>query len=198
MKTHNLLITIIAACFILAGTSVKAQKASGNVVTRDITVADFSGINLSEPIDYLITQGDKNLLIIETDDNLFDQVKADVSNGILSIDTHSLGGASRLKVTIQVKELKNLNISGASNVKTTNTITSPELKIKASGAAEATLDLNVPQLTSELSGASNITLNGNATNHTLKASGASDLKADNLQTSTTNVTLSGACTVKLA
>jgi hypothetical protein len=197
MKTKTNLSILFIALFLLIIPQLKAQNASGNVISRDFTVDDFSGIDLSEPMDYLIVQGDKNLVKIETDDNLLDKVKTEVRNGILSVDTRSLGGASQLKVTIQVKELKNISISGAATLKSENALKSTDLKIDASGAAEVKLEVNVENLETDLSGAAEIKLSGNALHHSVKASGAADLKAEDLQTSTTEVHMTGASSAKI-
>jgi hypothetical protein len=197
MKTKTNLSILFIALFLLIIPQLKAQNASGNVITRDFTVDDFTGIDLSEPMDYLIIQGDKNLVKIETDDNFMDKVKTEVRNGILAVDTRSLGGASQLKVTIQVKDLRNITISGASTLKSENTLKSADLKIDASGAAEVKLEVNVENLESDLSGAAEIKLSGNAVHHSVKASGAADLKAEDLQTSTTEVHMTGASSAKI-
>jgi hypothetical protein len=181
MKTKTIVTAIYIALFLLITPQIKAQNASGNVITRDFTTDDFTGIDLSEPMDYLITQGDKNLVKIETDDNLMDKVKTEVKNGILNVDTRALSGASTLKVTIQVKDLKSITISGAATLKSENTIKTPELKIDASGASEVKLAVDAGKLTSELSGAANVRLSGNAGHHTVRAGGATDLRAEDLQ-----------------
>jgi hypothetical protein len=197
MKTNRIITALLVATLLMITTQLKAQNASGNVVSRDITVENFTGIDLSEPLDYIILQGDNDLVKIETDDNLIDKVKAEVKNGILMVDTRSLGGASSLKVTIQTKDLKSITTSGAATLKSENTLKAKDLKIDASGASELKLTVDVTNLTSDLSGAANLKLSGNAIRHTVKASGAADLKADDLQTSVTEVEMTGASTAHI-
>jgi hypothetical protein len=193
MKTNKIITTLFVAMLLMIASQLKAQNASGNVISRDFTVENFTGIDLSEPLDYTIVQGDKGLVRIETDDNLMDKVKTEVKNGILTVDTRSLGGASSLKITIQVtNDLKSINTGGAATLKSMNVLKLTDLKIDASGASELKLELDVSDLVSDLSGAANLTLSGNAIRHTVKASGAADLKADDLQTSITDVSLTGA------
>jgi hypothetical protein len=197
MKTNKIVNTLLITLLFLTAPQLKAQNASGNVISRDFPVEEFTGIALSEPIDYILLQGDKNLVKIETDDNLMDRVKTEVKNGILTVDTRDIRGSSSLKVTIQVKELESIAISGAASLKSENTLKSPELKIDASGAADIKLDVEATELVSDLSGAANLKLSGNAIHHTVKASGAADLKAADLQTSTTEVHMTGASNAKV-
>ena len=140
MKTKTILSALFLVFFLLITLQLKSQNASGNVISRDFPTDDFTGISLSEPLDYSIIQGDKNLIKIETDDNFMDKVKISVHNGTLTVDTRSLNGASELKVTIQAKDLKSIDISGASTLKSENTLKLDNLTIDASGAAEVKLD----------------------------------------------------------
>ncbi|MEI6851406.1 MAG: DUF2807 domain-containing protein [Bacteroidota bacterium] len=197
MKTKITVSTFVLIFSLLITTQLKSQNASGNVITRDFPTNDFTGISLSEPMDYTILQGDKNLVRIETDDNFMDKVKISVHNGTLTVDTRSLNGASELKVTIQAKDLKSIDISGASTLKSENTLKLDNLTIDASGAAEVKLDLDVANLESDLSGAANVKLSGIVLNHNIKAGGAADLKALELQTSKAEVELTGASNVKI-
>lgn len=197
MKTYKTVTTLFVAALLMITSQLKAQNGSGNVISRNIPVESFTGIDLSEPLDYIILQGDTGLVKIETDDNLIDKVKAEVKNGTLTVNTRSLGNATSLKVTIQVKDLRNITSSGAATLKSENTLKATDLKIDASGASELNLTVDVTNLSSDLSGAANLKLSGNAIRHKLKASGATDLKAEDLQTSVTELEMTGASNARI-
>ncbi|MEI6122043.1 MAG: DUF2807 domain-containing protein [Bacteroidota bacterium] len=197
MKTYKLLTATFIAMTFLMAPNAKAQKASGNVITREIQIGDFTGINVSDPIDYIVSQSDKNLIKIETDDNLFDNIKTEVKGGILYIDANSALGATKLNVYILVKDLKNIKITAAASIRSDNTLKSSNLQIDASGAADVKLDVEVTNLVTDASGAASVKLSGTAQNHNIRASGASDLKAENLKTKTAQVKISGASNAKI-
>ena len=197
MKTHKITIVIVMSYIFMTSFYSFGQQASGNVLSREFQVAEFNGIDLNEPLDYIILQGDKGLVKIETDDNLMDKVKTEVKNGVLMVDTRALSAASSLKITIQVKDLNSIKTASASTLTGQNTINSNDLKIDALGASEIKLEVNAAVLTTSLSGAARLTLSGNAEKHSIKASGAADLKAEDLKTSITDVKLSGASSARV-
>ena len=83
---------------------------------------------------------------IEAEEDLQEHIEAKVSGGILRIsmdwprfkwDRHE-----KINVYIQVKELDYLDVSGAGNIKSTNTIVTDRLELDVSGAGHLNLSLD--------------------------------------------------------
>jgi hypothetical protein len=195
MKTKIAAVLMAGLAGILQGPGIMAQgeeKGSGNVViqTRDVPV--FHGIEAGGVFKIFITPSNIQKVEIETDDNLQDNIRIGVDDGILELSSNRIRNFTKLNVYIQVMELTSLKASGACEVKTEAAITSSPLEVKASGASEVTMEMNVKELDTEVSGAAEVKLSGYAAHHDAQVSGAANLKASGLKTEVAEVEISGA------
>lgn len=190
----------LSLVLILAGFTAFAQTTgSGNVIGQSFDVSGFDGISISGVFNVELIQSDDFSLYIETDDNLFDKLDIDVSNaGILYLGVSNTRKITQLKATITMPQLKSVEASGATHVKTANTFSGDVLRLEVSGAANASLDLQYQKLLSELSGAAKIKLSGSAETHKAELSGAAKLTANTLKTSSTTIDASGASNAYIA
>lgn len=163
-----------------------------NIVLQERNLAPFDGIDVGGAFTVILSQGNTQIVKVETDENLQSKVITEVENGELKISSKSMNNPGKLNVYVTVKQLHSLNISGAASVKGENKLTSDHLRIESSGAAKATLDVETTKLDTEVSGASDLKLSGSATEHTSELSGAGQLKALDLITSKSTLDISGA------
>jgi hypothetical protein len=192
MKTLEkaLSVGIILALTALLPFTVMAQDH--NITIQERTVAPFDAIDVGSAFTVILSQGDQQLVKVETDENLQSRVVTEVEDNELRISSKGMNNPGKLNIYITVKQLHSLNVSGAASVKGENKLTSDNLKIETSGAAKADLDIETTKLTSEVSGASDLKLSGSATLHYSEISGAGQLKALDLLTSTSTMDISGA------
>lgn len=190
MKTFPFLLTIL----IFMGITRAFAQSIGNgrvvVVTQDLPF--FNAIEAGGAVSLTLIQSDNYKVIIETDENLAPLVNAKVSGGTLKISTLGIRKATKLELTVLLKEISLLEVSGAVRVKSDGSLMSEFLSLKCSGATTATLDLNVSKLNTHLSGAAKLSLSGQADHHILSLSGAATLQAGKLATTTTEASGSGA------
>jgi hypothetical protein len=170
-----------------------AQKTgSGNVIGKNYTLDSFTGITVGGAMKVTLIQAEEQSVYIESDDNLFSEISAEVKNGTLQLSTKNIRKATKLSAIITAPEINLIDASGASDVKGENVINTTAFTLKASGASNVVLEVEADNMETLLSGASKANLSGNVTSHRAKLSGASKLSAGKLETSVTHVDGSGA------
>lgn len=184
-------------------------------------VGEFNGIEVSSAIALYLSQGSENAIAISDDDNA-SKVKTEVVNGVLKIYVEGnfwnkwRTGDKMAKAYVTVRNIEKIVANGASLVRITDKITSPNLKITLngasnlkgdivsdllkldfSGASSSKATLNCKTVQVDLSGASSGSFTGNTDNLDVEVSGASSLKAFDLIAATCNARASGASSVRI-
>ncbi|MBU1010299.1 MAG: DUF2807 domain-containing protein [Bacteroidetes bacterium] len=178
--------------------SATAQKTgSGKITGQTFTVPEFDHIIIGGAMKATVSQSDKISVVIETDDNLFENIQVDVKNRVLEISARNIKNPSTLKAIISLPALKGLQVSGAGSFTGTNLFEGKDLFIEVSGAGKVQLAVKYDNISTTLSGASKLTLEGNANEHSAKLSGASKLVAPELETENTTLNTSGASNAKV-
>jgi len=199
-KIIRVLTGLMAALFIAAvAMPLQAQRLKGNknVLSQERNVGNFTGIDVGGAFDVYLTIKNEPSLIIETDENLQDNITTKIRNDKLVISSSAIRNATKLNIYISAPEITYIKTSGAASLEVSNTLSADLLQLVASGASDIRLDADVDELITEASGASTVRLTGTAANHQVKASGAADIKAGELLTRTTSVAASGASDVTI-
>lgn len=201
----------------LTYTSVKAQtKGNSDVTTQERQVPAFEAIKVGCAINLYVSQGDKQIVKVVTDENLQDRITTKVTNGILSLSCDNIKDASKMNVYVTAVNLSKIDASGASKVtgetvlksdvfglytsgaaKTTLNIETGTFNNETSGAANNVISLKAKTVNTEVSGAGNLSLKGSAENHKTEVSGAGSLKALEFITDNTDANVSGAGNAKI-
>jgi hypothetical protein len=184
---------LTANCF-----AVHHGDGDGNVIKQDRQVSGFNKINISSAFHVMLTQGDKEALTVEADDNLMDNIITEVVGNELKIHCKRGGGHSK-KMTIYLtfKNLKDLEVSVAVELETTNHLKLQDLKLDISGAAEMKMDLEADRLDGDLSGASEMDLTGRVSSASIEISGASEIDALEMEIADLILDVSGASEAKV-
>jgi hypothetical protein len=88
-------------------------EGSGNVITKDISVKSFDELDASGVFNLQLSQGDKETLRIEADDNLMDLFIIENEGSTLKIKmkkNSNFNSKKQLKVYITFKTLKSMNL----------------------------------------------------------------------------------------
>jgi hypothetical protein len=180
-----------AAC---GGTSSGSVTGSGNVVSRDISVASFSRLEVGSAFEVRMSVGAADAVTVHVDDNLVDQLDVGVSGDTLHVKMKSGTSVSdaTLKADVVVRALKSADASGASNISLVDQIETGKLSLTLSGASGIAGRIKTSDGHLEASGASHARLSGSATNLNMTASGTSRLEAADLTVKSLVVQLSGA------
>lgn len=165
--------------------------------TRD--VKDFDQVKLREYGELIITQGEQESITIGADEELLPRIKTEVVNRklIIAIEQDWIEQFSsylttrKIKYHLQLKNIQQLEISGAASVKAAD-LTADRLELKVSGAANVNVSqLHVHHLNVELPGTSNLDLAGQADVQTVVVSGAGMYRAPRLETQKTSIEITG-------
>jgi putative autotransporter adhesin-like protein len=183
--------------------SLFSQKVinDANAVSRQ--VSSFHAINISSAFSVIINQGNEESLAVSANQKEYlDHIQTIVEGGVLKIwyDEKSKWWHNhrKLKAYISVKNLDEIKVSGASDIKLEGQLSSSNLKLHLSGASDFKGMLIVSgKLDIQLSGASDINITGSAENTYINASGASDVKAYDFKTGICSVDASGACSINI-
>jgi hypothetical protein len=189
----NVLKTELAAFFLLLfSLGVMAQDGNKNATTQTRDLATFDGLNITAIFKVIFTQGEPQSVKIETDENMFDKVKTEVNGGILTLSTKGgINNPTKINVYITAKDLKSLDMSGASKFSSTNTINTSKLKIYLSGISAATLSTNAATVVCDLSGVGKLDLEGSGDQLSADISGTAKLIASKFEVKEAKVGTSG-------
>jgi hypothetical protein len=164
---------------------LKAQKST---VERDL--ATYNQLEISGALSVHLLKGETPRISITAEEKEIENIVTEVTNGVLKISMK--GKPENVQLQLFYTELNSIKQSGATKVFSEESVNSPKLYLETTGASLASLQLNTSNLTTNISGAGEVSLMGSADVHTTKISGAGVLKAYDLQTQTTDATISGA------
>ncbi len=203
MKTKQLLTLAIALTFLLTLQSSCSYgfggiKGDGNVVKQDRQIGSFSGLDVGGAFKVFLTQGDKESIVVEADENLLDVIATEVRGNTLVIKTtEDIRDSEALNIYLTFKGLEEMEISGACHLTGENKMKFDNLELDCSGAADIDLKMAVSELNLDLSGASQVELFGSAESVELDLSGASHFDGYDLEADIYNAEISGAAQAKI-
>lgn len=178
-------------------TAICLSSLAQNKETRD--VRDFDEVIMRVGGKVLITQGNKNEVILEGDEDYLKEIETEVRGGRLNIKSRRSnwrwwrGGnnRSRLTVYITVKELKGAYISGSGDIISQNTIKTRDFTASIAGSGDIEMDLEVEYVEAKISGSGNIELQGKSDEARLSISGSGKYIAEKLVVGDYRVSMSG-------
>ena len=192
MKKNVLKTEFAAMLLLLFSLSVMAQNGNRNVVTQTRDIATFDGIKVSAVFKIFFTQGEPQSVKIETNENLIGKVSTEVTGGILELGTKgSINNPSKMIVYITAKDLKSLDMTGASKFTTTNKVTTPELNLDLSGISAATITADATVVKCDISGVSKLDLQGSGDQLSADISGTAKLLASKFEVNSVEINTSG-------
>jgi hypothetical protein len=174
-----------------------ALKPSDVIITEDRDLSGFTGIDMRTFGKLILSQGERESVIVKGSDNIVAVIQSSVRDGILVFETDqniNITGVNEenvLTFTIVVKELSSLTISGAADVEM-DSLSTPTLDVTMSGAGQFVLDqLKADSLNITLSGLGSVEGSGEVTNARIDIPGAGSVNAGDLKVQTVDVTISG-------
>jgi len=179
-KTYLLSILFIAllAVAILPSCRFKCTKGSGNHVTEQRKVGNFSRINISGGFQVHLKQDSSNTVSITADDNLLKYVHLEADGDELHIYyKRNLCASGEMVLNIGVRNLESLKGSGSVAFISDGKINTKDLNIKLSGSGRVDMDLTAANVFTEANGACEINLKGQATMHKVEMNGNGNIHA---------------------
>jgi len=188
-----MVLSLTSSCMLADGI-----KGNGDVVKEDRSVSGFDGISVGGAFDVFLTQGSTEALTIEAESNLMEYIETEVIGGTLRIKSEeNLKPNKSIKLYITLKDIKELDVSGACDIVSENRLKLDDLELDVSGAADVELSLELNKLEADFSGASDIQLAGSANELELDISGAGELDAMEFEVEKVRLEVSGAASAKV-
>ena len=179
-----------SSCFISPHETI---YGSGNVVTEERDIGEFTGLKVSSGIDVVIRQGNEISLELEADDNLHEAIITEVVDNTLKIYTRkNIRKARSKKVFLVYEDLNTIRISSAGDVTGENTLQTKRLDIDLSSAGDLTLDVEAENISCDISSSGDARLSGSTEVLVVSLSSAGDLHAYELITKKAEVSCSSA------
>src|SRR5712691_7811520 len=187
-------LSVCLGAVLLAGVACTQITGSGRIVTKQVEVASFSRIEVSDVFDVSVAIGEPEKVTLRVDDNLTDHLDVGVAEGTLRLRLEASTSVrhATLHADVIARSLSGIEVSGSSKVHLSRRFTIDSLEVTLSGASVIDGSLACGSARVELSGASNATLSGSAEVLVLQGSGASQIEARRLQSRHLTVGLSGA------
>ena len=184
-------------------TSVVAQdekrstvEGNGNMVTKDIAVSSFEILKASGIYELRLSQGDKESVKIEADENLHQYFNVKNEGNSLVIDMDKLKKVnlktkSKMKVYVTFKKLKEMELKTVGNVASDENLSFENLSFKNRSVGNVDIELTVNKLELSNTSVGNITLDGKAQDVNVINTGVGSLHAGNFVVQTMNIENSG-------
>jgi hypothetical protein len=181
----------------LALTACGVSRGSGKVATESRDVRDFDAVQLSTIGQLILTQGEKESLQIEAEDNVIPTITTQVTGGTLIIATQGFPSQTvvptrAVKFYVTMRAIHDLRLSGAGSVHASS-IETDDLELSVSGAGSMTIgSLIANTVDVNLSGVGGIDLAGTVREQRVAISGTGSYRASRLESQTAELTITGA------
>lgn len=165
----------------------------GEVIEATLTPNDFTGFVSAIAADVYLTQGDTQKVVVEAQENIIDNIRTHVSNGIWLIEYRNLVfRAEPVKIFITVPDLTKAAISGAGSITGLTPFENlGHLEFAISGAGDMDMEAESEELDVRISGAGDLNLRGTTEYLDISISGAGSVDAYDLPARDTEIVISG-------
>lgn len=172
------------------------QRGSGNIVAETRAVSGFDAVSIEYPAQVFITQGDKESVKVEADDDFLPGLQTSVRGSRLVVsykvqEGKRINPTEMVKITIVVKDLQQVDFASAGEL-FINGLKTDGLDISISGAGNIEMnDLEAGSLSVNLSGAGSMQASGKADDLKVNISGFGSFDGEDLHSQSADITLSG-------
>ena len=180
----------VAALFVTAANSQDHEnhdkdsrpriEGSGNIVTKEINVSPFSQLDVKGVFSVLLTQGNKEGVKIEADDNLQSlfEVKNDGSTLVISMKENSnFNSKKKLKVYVTFKKLSSMNLKTVGDISSEDNLNFDDLKISNKSVGSIDLKMTAQSIDVDNKSVGSVKLNGKAENAIIRNKGVGSVQA---------------------
>ncbi|MFW5714619.1 MAG: head GIN domain-containing protein [Brevefilum sp.] len=202
MKTNRFIAMLILIITVLVLSAcrlpfVDVVRGSGDLVAETREVSGFNKVRLDGAGRLVITQGESESLEIEAEDNIINELTAEVRDQTLVLGFQDQPWKTTviptrgITYTLTVIDLTDITFNGAGDLEMQSLETS-SLNLVINGAGQINLDeLMADSLSVQISGTGTIDIGGQVSSHVVAIEGAGNYQAGDLQTSSTEVNING-------
>ena len=187
MKTSSTkLLTILFIATLFSSCAIDMfNRATGNrnVVTEDRSAKeDFTKIKVSTGLELYISQGLKNQITVEADENLQDIIITEIQDGMLKIYSEkNIWRAKARKIYVTIENLEAIAATSGSDVYANETLKVNNLNISATSGSDINISVDANTVETNATSGSDIEVSGVSNNHISKATSGASIDAYQLQ-----------------
>lgn len=187
---------LLFSLFTKAQNDKETIEGNGKVVTKDVTVKSFNELEANGVYELTLTQGDKEAVKIEADENLQQYFTVSNEGSKLVINTEklkdkNLKGKVKMKVYVSFKKLTNMEIATVGSVHSDNELVFDNLEFKNKSVGNVNLKLTANKINFENKSVGNVQLSGKAETFNVKNNGVGSLQASDFIVQTMDIENSG-------
>lgn len=180
--------------------SCSYTSGSGNIITENRSVKDFTGISVGGNFDVEVKIGPATEVKVEADDNIMRYIETVVSGNTLKIRTKDLHnyGDVHMKVYITTPSLVKINASASARVDVKDEIKSTEkISFNASSSGNIHADVDAPDVEADASSGAGLNLTGKTRTYNAQASSGGSIKSFDLLSENTIVQVSSGASARV-
>lgn len=171
-------------------------EGNGKSVTRDVAVQPFEALKASGVYELKLSQGSKESVRIEADENLqqYFEVKNEGSKLVIDmakLKNVRLNKTHKMIVYVTFTKLKDLDLSTVGNIRSDDNLSFDDLSLSIKSVGNVNLKLTANKLSLSNQSVGNVTLSGKAQNAVFKNEGVGSLKAGDFIVQTINIKNTG-------
>ncbi|GAB4093604.1 head GIN domain-containing protein [Flaviaesturariibacter terrae] len=188
----------LAAPAVFAQDNDKTESISGNgkIVTANVPVQPFESLEASGVYELKLSQGDKESVKIEADENLQALFHVRNEGSKLVIDmgkktNFSLKKSTKLVVYVTFRTLKSLSLNMVGNVRSEESLSFTDVTIKNNSVGNVSLKLTANSIHLNNNAVGNVTLSGRAQNAVFNNDAVGSIRAGDFVVQTVNINNDG-------
>lgn len=187
-----LFICICASFLVSCEFSLNQKKGNGKISLEEYYVDGFNSLRIGGYYRVNLVPGDRNLVTVETDENLIPYINVESHSGTLSINNiYDLKSKKGITIEIFYKDLNKIYSMGASKVMHSDVLKTDKLTVDLAGTGLIELNVDAEETEVILSGAGLIRMKGLVNRQTVTLSGAGAYKASGFKSELCRISLLG-------
>ncbi|HAF29313.1 MAG TPA: DUF2807 domain-containing protein [Bacteroidales bacterium] len=205
MKTKQFR-TISVTVFFLLG--ILLNNANGAFLFEDKketrNLGEFDEISLAIPANLYLTQGSKNEVIIEADEDLLEKIETEVHGTNLNIQFekwYNYKGVGSINIYITVKDIKKLDVAGSGDIIAKSAIKSDKLSFVVSGSGSVMIDdLYVKDVYAMITGSGDVRIHGKSKANEIEVTvtGSGDFESTDIEFEEGDLSITGSGSIQTA
>ncbi|MCC5929499.1 MAG: DUF2807 domain-containing protein [Cyclobacteriaceae bacterium] len=172
--------------------SINQKKGNGKISLEEYYVDGFNSLRIGGNYRVNLIPGDRNLVTIETDENLLPYINVESHSGTLSINNiYDLKSKKGITIEVFYKDLNKIYSMGASKILHNDILKTDKLTVDLAGTGLIELNVDADESDVILSGAGLIRMKGQVNRQTVTLSGAGAYKASAFKSELCRISLLG-------
>ncbi|MEM1326011.1 MAG: head GIN domain-containing protein [Bacteroidota bacterium] len=175
------------------------EKGDGATVSRTLELDAFHSIVIDNAANVFLSQGDRQKVVVEAQDNIIDLLDLDIDNETWTIDftRNCVRDFKDLNIYITLPDIQRLTIDGSGNLVGETVFVVDDLSLVIDGSGDMDIAAEVEELNTRIQGSGDVKLEGFANIARFFVRGSGDISAFNLEAKDVDVEIRGSGDVEV-